>query len=206
MVKEVTPNGFITEDPTDEIEVIIKQKDGISADDVIGVTGTVRENKLYAKETIFPDIPINRKITTHKLNLIFSHKISENTNKEPFDMLFSLDSKTEKNHTRITTNPFKIKIQNKEHLHILVYKPPKTLQPKDAILFLKKRHLSQPESQIPAEGDPFFIDTIPDVFWIVSDQEWKENYKGVVLFSCSKNSFAKIKLETRELEFKEITS
>ena len=37
MIKEITPSGFIIEDPTDEIEVVIKQKDGIYVDDVIGI-------------------------------------------------------------------------------------------------------------------------------------------------------------------------
>lgn len=206
MIKEMTSSGFIIEDPTDEIEIISEKTENLNIDDVISIKGIVRENKLFSTEILFPDIPLNRPIPQEKGIFVFSHKTTDSIANENPDIVFFLDTNEaeNKNIIKITTNPFRIEIKNKETINILVYNPPEKTKTTDAINLLRKRHLSPHENQIPLNNDPFFIKTIPDIFWIISDENWKENYKGVTLFSCSKKNFAKINLETREVEFKSL--
>ena len=203
MIKELTPTGFIAEDTTDEIEIVYKTKTNIKPDDIIAITGTIRENKLYADDIIFPDIPINREITKFSSTFIFTHKYSEKINNEKYDLIFTTNEKNKKT-INITTNPFKIEIEKPKKLNILVYKPDNISEPKDAITLLKKRHLSQKEGEIPLKNDPFLIKETPDIFWLISENKWTENYKGVTLFSCDPSHFAEINMETREVVFKEL--
>ena len=177
MVQEKTPSGFILEDPTGRIEVI-SQEDSIKPDDVLGVTGPVREQKLFAEKIIWPDIPL-----THKTKNI------------PITITLSL----EKNKNTIVpdTNPFWCDIwYENEKITLLAYRPENEIERQDAFELLKKRHLSPERNQIIFIEDHFLIEPVPDVFWIISQKEWNAIYKGVTVVSGEK---VKINLENMEI-------
>ena len=177
MVQEKTPSGFILEDPTGRIEVI-SQEDSIKPDDVLGVTGPVREQKLFAEKIIWPDIPL-----THKTKNI------------PITITLSL----EKNKNTIVpdTNPFWCDIwYENEKITLLAYRPENEIERQDAFELLKKRHLSPERNQIIFIEDHFLIEPVPDVFWIIAQKEWNAIYKGVTVVSGEK---VKINLENMEI-------
>jgi len=178
MVQEKTPSGFILEDPTGRIEVI-SQEDSIKPDDVLGVAGPVREQKLFAEKIIWPDIPL-----THKTKNI------------PITITLSLEKK-DKNTIVPDTNPFWCDIwYGNEKITLLAYKPENEIEKQDAFELLKKRHLSPERNRITFVEDYFLIEPVPDVFWIIAQKEWSAIYKGVTVVSGEK---VKINLENMEI-------
>ena len=50
-----------------------------------------------------------------------------------------------------------------------------------------------------SQEDPFLLNPIPDILWLVQKESWAENYKGVSIISGT--APVKINLETRNVEF-----
>jgi hypothetical protein len=89
---------------------------------------------------------------------------------------------------------------------VLVYNPGKPVTAKEAFTWLKKRHLSPQKTQIRGAEDPFLIEIIPDLFWIVAPEKsefWKESYKGVIIISFDAKTPAEVNLATGEVTLKE---
>lgn len=213
MVRELMPNGFMIEDPTGEIGVVSDDKPDV--DDVIGVKGTVREKKIIANEIILPDIPLTNQL--NKINNISillttsltgkARNLSQSTNFTliPSTGSESLDEKEKQRVITNFTNPTWVKISTMgNEMNILVYRPDDDMEQKQAIDYLRKRHLSPERNKIISPDDCFFLQTIPDIFWLISPKKFLENYKGVTIVSCEAPDVALANLGTREVEFKQI--
>ncbi|MFH1445517.1 MAG: hypothetical protein ABIF08_03495 [Nanoarchaeota archaeon] len=186
MIKERTQNGFIMEDQTGSLEIITNND--LLIGDVICIIGTSREGKFLVKEVVYPDIPL-----THKPNIVDT-EISLLKNKD--DWSISINSTT-----KSVVVPAKIKIKrNSSEIVILVFKPEKPIMQDVAVEFLKKRHLSPSRNEIKYDEDIFIIDPIPDILWLVGEEEYVKNYKGVTIVSTGNRS-ANIDLSTKKVEF-----
>ena len=109
MVKELTPRGFVLEDPTGEISVIRKDEDkdkqdtiSISVDDVIGLTGFVKEGRMFVRETILPDVSLSNKAGRIDINLLLTTQMTERLGSSAQDVSFIIrkDRKTSPPPTR----------------------------------------------------------------------------------------------------------
>jgi DNA polymerase II small subunit/DNA polymerase delta subunit B len=213
MVRDPTQNGFILEDPTGEIEVISEREP--ARDDVIGVKGTSREGKLMEKEIVLPDVPLGngpRKISN--LSILLTTALTERAKPMLQATNFTLIPKpgdqdlTEKEKEQVITNftnPTWVTISSQgTEINILAYSPGKETGHDQAKDFLRKRHLSPDNSQVPGPEDPFLLDPVPDVLWLISPKRFAENYKGVTVVSCQAPDAATINLGTREVEFRQV--
>jgi len=202
IVKEKTPNGFVLEDPTSEMEVIAKsESENITEDDVLAVKGNAREGKLFGKEIILPDVPLTHPVGGIDATLFITGK-PPNT-PENIDVVCSPEKiiGPDKTNSDIP-NPAWITITKQEKsVRFLVYKPGNETTISDAVEMLKKRHLSPRRNQVASSDDPFLIDPVPDVFWINSKERGFKAYKGVTVISCGQDGSARIDLATKKVDF-----
>ncbi len=197
IVKKMTQAGFIFEDPTGELEVIksgIGELEKINPDDVFGLKGFVRETRFFPKETVWPDIPLNHRIGRIKgMNLILSKN----------RLIISQGQAKPDREIRIPGSPEWIIItKGRERVTVLAFKTTNTTRD-DALFCLKKRSLPEP-NPIKTTENPYLIEEIPDIFWLIQDEEWLETHKGITIISCSSQSLAKLDLGTRVVEFEKI--
>jgi DNA polymerase II small subunit/DNA polymerase delta subunit B len=197
MMRETTPRGFIIEDTTGWAEVITKAED-VVPDDVIALKGGVKEEKLFAEEIVWPDVPMSHKSTRPSLEIMLAEKdghkgmvvITPEAVFDPFGKKHSLP------------NPGWITItKDGTDVAILVYRPEKPVAEKEVLAWLRKRHLCPSKEQIRGTEDPFLIEPIPDVVWIVQTEKFKESYKGVIIVSSDGKELAKVSLEAGDVEF-----
>lgn len=213
MVREVTPNGFILEDQTGEIEIL--SPDPVDVDDVVGVKGSSREGKLLANEIVWPDISLSNQLKKiSNISLLLTTKVTPKSrsmiHSSSFTLIPDLEDAdlNEKETGRVMTkftNPTTITISSTgNEMNILVYTPEEDVGQEKAKEFLKKRHLSPGRNKITGPDDHFLINTVPDILWLVSPKRFLENYKGVTIISCKAPDAAIANLGTREVEFKQI--
>ncbi|UCD07861.1 MAG: hypothetical protein JSW41_02755 [Candidatus Aenigmatarchaeota archaeon] len=213
MVREPTSRGFVLEDPTGEIEVISNKEP--EADDVIGVKGTTREGKLMEREIILPDIPLDYKSKKiRNLTLLLTTSLTDKARPliqtTNFTLIPKLEDETlnEKEKEQMITeftNPTWIIISGPEdEMNILVYRPEEEIEQKQAIDYLRKRHLSPKRNKVSGPDDYFFIGQVPDILWLISPKKFLENYKGVTIISFEAPDAARVNLGTREVEFKQV--
>lgn len=200
MVREPTQRGFIIEDTTGWAEVITKSED-VVPDDVIAVKAGVKEEKLFAEEIIWPDIPMGRSHNRPAMKILLTdkdgHKAEEDVIVVTPEAVHSFDKK------KISLpNPGWITI-NKDPLAatILVYAPDKPVTAKEAFAWLRKRHLSPSKNQIRGTDDPFLIEPIPDLLWIVQSEKFTDNYKGVIMISSDGKEAAEVDLASGDVKF-----
>jgi DNA polymerase II small subunit/DNA polymerase delta subunit B len=181
MVTELTARGFALQDTTGSIEVVSKHKPEVN--DVIGVRGIPREKTFFESEIVFPDIAMNREIGKIKgARAVLAEKISGPVEGANFIISPSPGFKDDKVITDFPNPGFiEIKKNAKEKIDVLVYRPPKEVNLNKAAELLKKRHLMVDKWQIDSNQDNFFIDKVPDVFWVISDGRGKMIYKGVLV-------------------------
>jgi DNA polymerase II small subunit/DNA polymerase delta subunit B len=201
MVKEMTQHGFVIEDPTGEIEVVTSPENNISEDDVLAVSGYVREGKLFGKEMIFPDVPLTHASGTIEARLMFSETPPKQLPQvdvlcSPSKIVTSSGSSAE------LPNPAMISVTKKgKTINILVYRPAAGTELSDAVSMLKKRHLSPKRGQVFGPDDPFMIKPIPEIFWLVSASRGIKIYKGVTIISCGQKSAAVVDMATQKVGF-----
>jgi DNA polymerase II small subunit/DNA polymerase delta subunit B len=189
MVREKTQSGFILEDQTGEIEVV--GQEAVEQDDVLGVTGNVREGKLIRSSVIWPDVPLTHKPNQiSDIDLLLTGEYSQSMdplvkdfnlvvtpgNPESFPTIYKRKLISE------LTNPCRITIKKGgEEFLIMFYRPPENITPEDALTLLKKRHLSPDKKEVAYHDDMFMIDPIPDILWIVGSERSLQRYKGVTV-------------------------
>ncbi|MBI2675405.1 MAG: hypothetical protein HYX24_03035 [Candidatus Aenigmarchaeota archaeon] len=189
MVSELFPNGFVIEDTTASIQVISKERPDI--DDVIAVKGAVRENRIFASEVIYPDIPILRKIKSLSMSIAFL----EAGQQAAADIRFSFEPADA---CKLIPNPAHIRVKKDgESMYIVAYQPPSEIGIRKAAELLKKRHLMLDKSQIKAGSDCFILREEPDIVWIMSRTSEKLVYKGTLVV-CGP---AVINLQTKHVDF-----
>ena len=78
-----------------------------------------------------------------------------------------------------------IKLSHKgRHFIMIAYSPENQMSEEDAVMTLKKRIIEN-------GGLVDLIKEIPNVFWVYNNtKNWTKNYKGVVIISTDKDSFA----------------
>ena len=210
MVKSVTGSGFVVEDPTGEIGVISDNPP--EPDDVVGIRGVFREGSIISKEIVLPDVPLdNEPARMNGISLILSDSLTNgivSALKESDLALIrragegTVNSKEESKIITDFTNPMRVSISRPgKKVNILVYDPGKGAGRDRIMDLLKKRHLSPKINIITSPDDQFIIDPVPDIFWVISDQKFIENYKGVTIISFGENGAAKIGLGKREVSF-----
>ena len=199
MMRETTPRGFIIEDTTGWAEVITKAED-VVPDDVIAVKGAVKEEKIFAEELVWPDISMSHKHSRPDIDIILSEKDGHKgmaviTPEAVFDLFGKKHSLPNPGWVTITKDGTAVTI--------LVYRPGKPATQKEVLGWLKRRHLFPSREQIRGTEDPFLIEPIPDVVWIVQAEKFKESYKGVIIVSSDGKEPAKVNLEAGDVEFQD---
>lgn len=210
MVRENTPQGFVVEDATGEIDVV--GKEDVREDDVVGVKGAIREGRLFVNEMVWPDIPLNNEPQfIPGMSLLLTTAIDENIEKliKDFSLVFmpgtAKPDLSEQERNKLITglpNPCLATI-NKEgkEFSLLIYQPNRTIPPKEAVGLLRRRHLSPEKKEIFSKTDPYFIDPVPNLFWIISEDRHVERYKGVTIIITKKQDAAKYDVETGKAYF-----
>lgn len=176
MVREKTPSGFVLEDPTGALDVRSTHSPGLG--DVLGVTGVMREGALMEQEIMYPDVPLARPAKRGQGRLILSVQAGLSVRYEGTEA------------TDIPVGPLPAWLQA-GGTEILVCEGDGSPQE-----WLKKRHL--PET-IRSSSDPFIIEQVPDILWVVSGKNKAENYKGVLIVHTS--GLARVDLATLQAEF-----
>ena len=209
MVREKTQSGFILEDQTGEIEVV--GQEAVEEDDVLGVTGGVREGKLLRSSVIWPDVPL-----THQPNLIRDMTLllagAYAPSMDPLVKEFSLvvtpgnpESFPDKHKRKLIsglTNPCRITVRRGgEEFLIMFYRPPESITPKDALTLLRKRHLSPDKKEVACTDDPFMIDPVPDILWIVGPESSVQRYKGVTVLMIPDSDYVSYDASAGEARF-----
>lgn len=208
MVKEITPTGFIVEDPTGKVEARTKD-DSVKVDDVVGLKGGARENVFLVHEVVWPDIPLKRTAASMGGANIILTRNTEGVGgalKSADLVILGVQERpaglpeNEKLAVALQ-NPARVTLRKDgKELVIFVYHNPNELTDDEAAAMLRKRHLSPKPSELHGPADQFIINPVPDILWIASNKENRTmNYKGVSIVSCADS--AKINLGNREVEF-----
>ena len=177
MVRERTQRGFIIEDTTGWAEVVSKSEDVVE-DDVIGLKGSTKEGVIFAEEIVWPDIPLNHKASAPDIDICLSLK------KEARPTISPQTAHVASKDFNLS-NPAWVTISlGDQAMTILVYNPQRNIPKKEPISWLRKRHIRPARDQIKWPEDPFLIEPIPNILWIVQPgDQWKEMYKGVAVIS-----------------------
>jgi len=185
MVKEKTPTGYIIEDTTGSIELVINNSNILSGD-VIGASGQIKENKLFGKGIILPDIPLTQKYNLlNGIILTLSRKKSGGPG-----VCIGVDG---------LSNGSRVSLSNNDGtVNILFYSPKTGAGAQECVESLKKRHLVVSNKEIISPKDDFVITAVPDILWVNSDTKFTESYKGVVIISPG-NEETSIDLGTKKV-------
>jgi DNA polymerase II small subunit/DNA polymerase delta subunit B len=190
MVRERTPTGYVIEDTTGTIELVQKDS-GLVAGDVIGVSGQVKENRLFVKEFLLPDVPLTQKYgSIEGVRIALSRKPPERRQ----EGTLYLHSEREGG----LPNGSLIEISGGGKVRILFYSPLRKVGPQECVESLKKRHLVISQKEITSPKGDFIIKDVPDILWVDSDSRFVESYKGVLIISSGSESVT-LDLETRRV-------
>jgi len=193
MVKEITSQGFVLEDPTGQIVVISNEIP--EHNNVVAVTGVVREKKLFKKSINYPDVPLPKVIPKIDVKLLTT---TSKDIPEGYDLIISTEKDNkDKNIYKMNSNPSWIKIKKGEtKITMLIYRTNVTIDENSFNSYIKTRILPSKNN---TPNEDVLIDAIPDIIWIIQDQEWTRNYKGITVFSS--NTTTSIDLNSREVKF-----
>ncbi|MFQ5647841.1 MAG: hypothetical protein ACE5FW_01270 [Candidatus Aenigmatarchaeota archaeon] len=196
MVKEHTPKGLVLEDSTGEVEVITKDQPGL--DDVLGIRGAVREGRLFPKEFVYPDIPLD-----HKPARVPGVRVILSTQPDPpasADLVFT-PGEAKGRAIGFKENPAWITVSKSgQKAGILAYAPGQETSVKEAVGWLRKRCLPHGRKEVPGPDNPFLIKAVPEILWVISAEAGTELYKGVRVISCGAGS-CRVSLNDMATEF-----
>jgi hypothetical protein len=191
VVKRLSPDGFVLEDPTGEMEMRSDAK-GVAEGDVIGCRGPVSGSRMICKDIILPDVPLIRPIGRAAASLLVGAKPSGQA-----DVVASLEPvQTDAKNILLDGSPSVLSVhKDGAKVVVLFFRPESPVGPQDAVGMLKKRCLKVPAT---SDAESCVIDPVPDVFWIHGKSgDWTEIYKGVLVVHTSERSCL-INLETKE--------
>jgi DNA polymerase II small subunit/DNA polymerase delta subunit B len=207
MVREKTASGCLLEDTTGEIEA--SGTTDASEDDVIGVTGTVKEGRMFISEAVWPDIPLSNKPSSiDGLSLFLTHSQTRpaQADKDAFVILThepeSIQDEDMARTVVVSSSTSRIDIsRGDETFRILAYRPGRTVGPADAKAMLRKRHLGTGPTEAFSKKDPYVIDPAPDIFWLISDSSHIERYKGVTIVITKPNDILFFNTQNSDANF-----
>lgn len=165
MVSQKTDHGFMIEDGSRKHLNVICSDKRISNEDIIGITGKVRNGNLIPDSVVFPEIPLDN---------------------SPGNMSADISMDIENNCITINSYSHEIKSdaellhvsKDEVHMKVLFYKADEGISGDDAISILRKRCIDIKKD----DGPRFFVlDDIPDMFIVSVPKEIEEdiNYKGI---------------------------
>jgi DNA polymerase II small subunit/DNA polymerase delta subunit B len=190
MVKENTPGGYVIEDTTGSIELVRKEA-GLMTGDVVGVSGQVRENRLFGKDILLPDVPLTQRYGSIKgVRITLSRKPVERREEGTIHLHSERGGGLPNGST--------IKITGGGKVRILFYSPAGKAGPQECVESLKRRHLIVSQKEIVSPRDDFIMREVPDILWVDSDTRFVESYKGVLIISPGSEEVS-IDLETRRV-------
>ena len=202
MVRQVTENGFVLEDFTDEIDVACEGSKPAAVDegDVISVRGPVKNGKLLCKDIIYPDVPLLRPIGRIDASLLLITKQAKPATGS--DVILSTNPiESDAKNIIINASPSHLGIyKDGRKVNVLFYRTEGEMDQQAAINMLKKRGLKKGRGFV-ADGEAYLMEPVPDILWIVGKgRDWIETYKGVSIIHTQENSEkqAFIDLRTRE--------
>ncbi|OGI12531.1 hypothetical protein A3K64_01340 [Candidatus Micrarchaeota archaeon RBG_16_36_9] len=166
------------EDPTGEIKAIIPKKIGekLALDDVVALSGIVKDKTLNVDKILFPDVPFKPVVyTLGSIRVAFLPEKNVNT-----DYIIQKDKIIDniKNKIIEISNPCIFKINDVIILIALDFDP---------LEFLKKRYIN-------IDNNDFLIEPCPDI--VLTNKDINSNYKGISIISKNKI----IDLKTREVQ------
>jgi DNA polymerase II small subunit/DNA polymerase delta subunit B len=206
MVRERLPGGFRLEDATGEIDVV--SGDVVNDDDVVGVNGVVKEGRLFQKELVWPDIPPTNKPAFPDTTLLLTTFLDDDLRGvfDEFSLIFIYGKAgADADDPRVIhglPNPCfaTIKKDGKEFT-VLIYKPRDRIIPEQAAGYLKRRHLLPDRKHICSREDPYLIDHVPNLFWVISGQRHVGQYNGVALVMSMEHDAVTFDLGTGKAGF-----
>jgi len=166
------------EDSTGEMKAVINKKLGekIALDDVIALTGNIKDKVLNADRILFPDVPFKPvAYTQDTIKVAFLPE--KNTNADYILLNDKVEDRIKNKEINIE-NPCIIKINNVLFLVIAGLDP---------LEVLKKRYVN-------IDNTDFIIEPSPDI--VFTDKDVNTNYKGISIVSRNKI----IDLKTREVQ------
>jgi hypothetical protein len=206
MIRERNAQGFVLEDGTGEVSVA--SKDDVREDDVVGVRGTVREGRIIQRELVWPDVPLsNRARSVPGLTLLLATFMDEKIRRAARDisLVFMHGPAAPEEEGNIMTglpNPCHATIKREgSEFRMLIYRPESPISPREAVGLLRKRSLAPGRAEIASAEDPYLIDPVPDIFWVLSDKRHVERYKGVTIIMTKKQDAVKYDAGTGEVPF-----
>ncbi len=194
-VREKKQDGFLLEDTTGEIRV--KTRENAETGDVIAVKGWIRENVLFADETVYPDIPIKREINVMDGSVLLASE--RGIDDVPADVMLTPDTLSGVGKERRMPNPAWVFLENGgTRVTLLVYRTAESLDKEKALLWLRRRYIGTENGPLP--NNDRVLDNVPDILWLISENEpWTVNYKGVTVISFGRRKKSLVDLKTRKV-------
>lgn len=166
------------EDPTGEIQVVIPKKIGekIALDDVVALTGSIKDKVLNVDRIIFPDVPL-KPVNYSQDQVKIAFMPEKDVDADYIIYKNNIEDRIKSKEFEIT-NPCIFKINNV--LFLVILGP-------DPLEALRKRYAS-------IDNSDFIIEPSPDI--VFTDKDINTNYKGVSIVSKDKI----IDVKTREVK------
>jgi len=178
MVKSKTERGYIVEDETGEMEVVTDQ--AMDEDDVIAITGMVREGRLFAGEIEYPEIPFNRDIGKLHAKVFLGPSIPADAIADAF--LVNGDA---------MVSPSVVTLSRGDEKATILFCSPGNAAIHQAGTWLKRRQIHS--------WAPLVLDPIPDVIWVHAAERGSSLHKGVLVVSPGPGAL--VDMETKEVQF-----
>jgi hypothetical protein len=195
-VREKRHDGFVLEDTTGEIGV--KTQENAETGDVVAVKGWIRENMLFADETVYPDIPITRQVSVMDGSVLLASE--RGIDEVPADVTITPDTLSGPGKERRMPNPAWVFLEKgKNKITLLVYRTSAGIDKEKALSWLRRRYIGTENGPLP--NNDRVLDHIPDIVWLISENNpWTVNYKGVTVISFGRKKKSLVDLKTRKVQ------
>jgi DNA polymerase II small subunit/DNA polymerase delta subunit B len=227
MVRSLENKTIVAEDTTGELTLNLSSiDDTILQDDILGFLCEQKEGTVFVKKTIWPDIPLKRKIKRPEKKIICIFigskikKIDVNGNNAaifaigperklkcipPYERVIFLSEDLEPEEKSVHTLPLVIKLNGVNVVILsakLIQKYKKHWkEPVEVVKNLLKRRNIDPIQKITQNyAISSILTTPPDIIAFPNDVENILNYKGTTIISIPKNGGYYIDLSTREVK------
>ena len=214
LVRKKGPNNLLAEDPTGETNIFFednmrKNFDEIGTDDVLGIVCKKNEEKIYAKNIIYPGVSITREINkaSSNVNLYYIYKPTLLDDNE-FEKLSDILRQTRKiesififggwndrerlkefDNTFLVSEKFNPELFGIENVKIL------GLPETDSLENILDKRLIKGNSLL----ETFVIEDVPDIILSSGKETYSKNYKGTTIISNNdRHKIFIVNLKTRE--------
>ena len=185
VVRSIKNNDVEIEDPTGVIKAKLKDDIKLVNDEIVLISGNVKNNILYTEFIEYPNIKNTPKLSEKECVICFNGDCGD------YKIFFGDETKIEKDSLVISSNPAYIKVNN---MTILVFRT-------DDPVGVLKRRCFHPGVM----NEENILNEIPDYFLTSGDDinEYIKEYNGVKIIGIDEKSFARIELHTGKVEVKD---